>query len=352
MLGHSTFCLLVLILNLGKPRCEHPHIINEHVGHVGIGHIPDHLRLVRGGCLLSLLREQVLDQLLCLTSLEGAGLQLHLVLIRLDGGVRGAHGHEGKDDVVRLRDACQFVDLVEVDVLRDQVDVLLLHQLVDFLLLLVLIAASLFFFPFLIITAAELLVLRCLRLLLLDLCHSCGLFLLRLFMMLANSGLLFFFLLLVLCRLERLPLGTGHGVIEIHGLLRPKQLQAHLPLVLVLIRVLLLHLQDLVLLSTGQRLRAATLAAVVVIGVTSLAAFFAWLLTLLRLLLAATLLIFATRGTNELLVLVILRSLLGLLSLLPLLLVLELQLHQALHCLLVLADLDHRVGLVVPVRCP
>jgi hypothetical protein len=155
LLGHGTLCLLVLILNLSKPRCEHPHIINEHVGHVGIGHIPDHLRLVGGGCLLSLLGEQVLDQLLCLTSLEGAGLQLHLVLIRLDGGVRGAHGHEGKDDVVGLGYAGQFVDLVEVDVLWDQVDVLFLHQLVDFLLLFLLIAtAGLFFFVFFIITAA------------------------------------------------------------------------------------------------------------------------------------------------------------------------------------------------------
>ena len=72
------------------------------------------------------------------------------------------------------------------------------------------------------------------------------------------------------------------------------------------------------------------------------------LLTLLRLLFAS-LLIFTTRGTNELLVLVILGGLLGLLRLLPLLLVLKLQLHQALHGLLILADLDHRVRLVVPV---
>ncbi len=70
------------------------------------------------------------------------------------------------------------------------------------------------------------------------------------------------------------------------------------------------------------------------------------LLPLLRLLLLASLLIFAT---DELLVLVVLGSQLGLLGLLPLLLVLELQLHKALHGLLVLADLDHRVGLVIPV---
>ena len=188
-------------------------------------------------------------------------------------------------------------------------------------------------------------------LLLLDLGLSCRFFLLRLFRLLINYGLLFFFILLVLCRLERLPLGTGHGVIEIYSLLGPKQLQAHLPLVLILIRVLLLHLHDLVLLSTGQRLRAASLAAVFLIRVTALATLLALLLTLLRLLLDS-LLIFTTRGTNELLILVVLGGLLGLLRLLPLLLVLELQLHQALHCFLVLADLDHRVGLVVPVGRP
>ena len=221
MLGHCTLCLLVLILNFGKPRCEHSHIINEHVGNVGIGHIPDHLGLVGCGCLLSLLGEQILDQLLCLTSLEGAGLQLHLVLIRLDGGVRGAHGHEGKDDVVRLRDAGQLVNLVEVDVLWDQVDVLFLHQLIDFLLLFLLIAtAGLFFFVFIIITATKLLIFGCLRLLFLCLSLSCGFFLLRLFRLLVNNGLLLFFILLVLCRLECLSLGTGHGVIEIYGLLR------------------------------------------------------------------------------------------------------------------------------------
>jgi hypothetical protein len=49
---------------------------------------------------------------------------------------------------------------------------------------------------------------------------SCGFFLLRLFRLLVNNGLLFFFILLVLCRLECLPLGTAHGVIEIYSLLR------------------------------------------------------------------------------------------------------------------------------------
>lgn len=182
MLGRGTFCLLVLILNFCKPRCEHSDIIDEHVGHVGIGDIPDHLGLVWGGCLLSLLREQVLDQLLCLTSLEGPGLQLYLVLIRLDGSVWGAHGHEGKDDVVGLGYAGQLVDLVEVDVLRHQVDVLFLHQLVDFLLLFLLIAAAtLFFFVFIILPAAEFLVLGCLWLLFLHLGLSCGFFLLLLF---------------------------------------------------------------------------------------------------------------------------------------------------------------------------
>lgn len=91
-----------------------------------------------------------------------------------------------------------------------------------------------------------------------------------------------------------------------------------------MIGILLLHLHDLVLLATGQRFRAASLAAIFLIRITAFATLLALLLPLLRLLLLAALLIFTTRGTNELLVLVILGSLLGLLRKLPLLLVLEL----------------------------
>ena len=213
MFGHGTFCLLALILNFGQPRCEYPDIIDQHISHVGIGDIPDHLSLIGGSCLLSLLGEQVLYQLLSLSSLEGASLELHFVFIRLDGSIRGAHGHEGKDDVVGLGYAGKLVDLVEVDVLWDQVDVLLFHQLIDFLLLLLLVADLLFFF-FIIITTTEFLVLRCLWLLFVHLSLICRFFLLRLFRLLFNYGLLFlnlfFFILLVLCRSEGLSLNVCH----------------------------------------------------------------------------------------------------------------------------------------------
>jgi hypothetical protein len=57
---------------------------------------------------------------------------------------------------------------------------------------------------------------------------SCGFFLLRFFRLLFNYGLLilnfflFFFILLVLCRLEGLPLNIGHGTIEIYSFLGTK----------------------------------------------------------------------------------------------------------------------------------
>lgn len=64
-------------------------------------------------------------------------LQLNLVFIGLYSRIRGTHGHESQDKVVCLGCPREFVDLREVNILGDDVDVLLLHELFDFLFLLV-----------------------------------------------------------------------------------------------------------------------------------------------------------------------------------------------------------------------
>ena len=64
-------------------------------------------------------------------------LQLNLILVGLYGGIRGAHGHESEYKVVSFGYSREFVDLSEIHIFRDDVDVFLLHELLDFLLLLV-----------------------------------------------------------------------------------------------------------------------------------------------------------------------------------------------------------------------
>jgi hypothetical protein len=71
-------------------------------------------------------------------------------------------------------------------------------------------------------------------------------------------------------RLESLSLSTGHGALEILGFLGAQELQAHLPLLLILVRVLLLHLLDLVPLASRELLRAAFSRLVLGVRITFL----------------------------------------------------------------------------------